>query len=163
MKKEVIKKKFKVLIKKLKKLLKRIFNYLKNIVVQIWDKFITLPKKIRFLIYVWGGVILLIILFIVVTNSTKIFVKKYENYESTLSEVALNYVKDNGIYATKANKFKLDLETLKDEGYLNSLMIDDDTCEGISVVYYDDFNEEYRAESYLNCDKYTTTNYWDYK
>ena len=37
------------------------------------------------------------------------------------------------------------------------------SCDGFSIVYYDDEQDEYVIDSYLNCKKYTSKNYWDYK
>ena len=46
-------------------------------------------------------------------------------------------------------------------------MYDDDIkenkCEGFSVSYYDDKKEDYVINSYINCKKYTTRGYSDYK
>jgi hypothetical protein len=52
---------------------------------------------------------------------------------------------------------------LKEEKYLSTTAIDDDTCDGFSVVYYDDDKSEYVIDSYLNCKRYTSKYYWDYK
>ena len=50
-----------------------------------------------------------------------------------------------------------------EEKYLNSAILNDNTCEGVSVVYYDDNKNDYVVDSYLNCKRYTSKNYWDYK
>jgi hypothetical protein len=70
---------------------------------------------------------------------------------------------DKKIYATIDKKITVDLAVLKEEKYLSTTAIDDDTCDGFSVVYYDDDKSEYVIDSYLNCKRYTSKNYWDYK
>ena len=39
----------------------------------------------------------------------------------------------------------------------------DKSCSGFSLVYYDDVSEKYVTNSYINCSKYTTDGYSDYK
>ena len=163
MKKEVIKKKIKIFLKNIKKIFKKLIKFVKDAGIQLWNKFMKLPKKVRLVFYIWFIVIIFVCLFIAISSASKRQLNKYESFEKSMSEASLKYVEDKNIYATKSNKLKINLETLVDEKYLGSFAISDKSCDGISVVYYDDFKEEYIINSYLNCKKYTTDNYWDYK
>ena len=161
--KEAIKNNFKNFLYKTKKMFAKLWKSIKKIAIQLKDKFMGLPKKIRMIIYVWAIVLLLLIIFIVATSSSKKFYAKYSTYESNISESALKYIKDKNIYTTVDKKLVIDLSVLKEENYVTSLQIEDDTCDGISVVYYDDQKDEYVIDSYLNCKRYTSKYYWDYK
>lgn len=161
--KESIKKGFKKFLHNIKKAFAKLWKSIKRIAKQLKDKFMELPKKIRMIIYVWAVVLLLLIIFIAATSGAKNFYAKYNTYESNISEATLKYIKDKNIYTTSDKKIIVDLAVLKEENYVSSLQIDDDTCDGISVVYYDDQKDEYVIESYLNCKRYTSKYYWDYK
>lgn len=161
--KESIKKGFKKFLYKTKKMFVKLWNNIKKVAIQLKDKFMELPKKIRMIIYVWAIVLLILIIFIAVTSGAKKFYAKYSTYENNISEAALKYIKDKNIYTTADRKIVVDLAILKEEKYVSSLQIDDDTCDGISVVYYDDQKDEYVIDSYLNCKRYTSKYYWDYK
>jgi hypothetical protein len=161
--KEQIKKRFKKFLNRLKKFFIRIWNQIKKIAIQLKDKFMELPKKIRLIIYVWALVVVSLLFFIFATSASKKFYEKYSTYEQNINAAALKYVKAKGIYATVDNKLKIDLNVLQEENYVSPADIADETCEGISVVYYDDDKAEYIIDSYLNCKRYTSKYYWDYK
>jgi hypothetical protein len=163
MKKVKEKKNIKDFGKLLKKYFLKFVNFIKNFVVDLYKKFMELPKKVRYIIGVWVVVVILLVSFIVCSNSSKKFYKKYTLFEQNISARALEYVKDRGIYATQDHKLVLDLEILKEENYIGGSELIDNTCEGISVIYYNDEKDEYVIDSYVNCDKYTSKNYWDYK
>lgn len=163
MKKIDLKKKFSNLWVKVKKLAKKLLDNLLKLLKSIWDKFMSLPQKVRLIIYVWLVVIISLLAFIGISNSTKKFYSKYELYEKNVSAGALRYVEANNLYTTKENKLRIELATLKEENYVGASDIDDNSCEGISVVYYEDDKEEFAIDTYLNCDKYTSKYYWDYK
>lgn len=164
--KEFVSKAKKVMVdvwNKTKKLFKRLWSFIKKTAIKLKDKFMELPKKIRMVIYVWCAVIVILFLFIAITNGSNKFYAKYSEMENAISDKALKYVQDRNFYATKDNKLKIDLQTLKDEKYVTSAILTDNTCEGVIVVYYDDAKDDYVVDSYLNCERYTSKNYWDYK
>ena len=163
MKKVKEKKNIKDFGKLLKKYFLKFVNFIKNFVVDLYKKFMELPKKVRYIIGVWVVVVILLVSFIVCSNSSKKFYEKYTLFEQNISARALEYVKDRGIYATQDHKLVLDLEILKEENYIGGSELIDNTCEGISVIYYNDEKDEYVIDSYVNCDDYTSKNYWDYK
>lgn len=154
---------FKRCLNKTKKFFIKVWNYIKKIVKRLKDKFMELPKKMRHIIYVWGSVVVVLLFFILATSASKKFYTKYHTFEDNVSAAALKYIKTKNIYATVDNKLKVNLDVLKEENYVNDTVIDDKTCEGISVIYYDDATSEYVIDSYLNCKKYTSEHYWDYK
>ena len=163
MKKVKEKKNIKDFGKLLKKYFLKFVNFIKNLVVDLYKKVMELPKKVRYIIGVWVVVVILLVSFIVCSNSSKKFYEKYTLFEQNISARALEYVKDRGIYATQDHKLVLDLEILKEENYIGGSELIDNTCEGISVIYYNDEKDEYVIDSYVNCDDYTSKNYWDYK
>ena len=136
-----------VIWNKVKKLLKKIWNIIKKTAIALKDRFMKLPRKIRMVIYVWCAVIVILFMFIGITNGTNRFYAKYTDIEAVISSKALKYVKDNNYFATKDNKLKIDLQTLIEEKYLNSAILNDNTCEGVSVVYYDDNKDDYVVDS----------------
>lgn len=161
--KEKVKKSFKRFCAKSKKFFIKIWNYIKRFLKNLKDKFMELPKKVRLVIYVWAVVLLLLLIFIEATSSSKKFFNKYSTFESNVSAAALEYVKDKNIFATIDKKVHVELAILREEKYVDATDIDDNTCEGVSVIYYDDSKSEYVVDTYLNCDKYTSKYYWDYK
>ncbi len=156
-----------------KKVKRSILRLLRNFVTWIkglYNNFMNLPKKIRLIIGVWVIVILLIVIFIIAGSANNKFLNKYKEYEKTVNEAALNYVKENKIYPLEDNKLILDINALIDNNYLSSKDIDDKTCEGFAVIYVkgdvtveNEANAEFNINTYLNCDKYTTEGYSDYK
>ena len=163
MKKVKEKKNIKDFCSLLKKYFLKFVKFIKNFVVDLYKKFMELPKKVRYIIGVWVVVVILLVSFIACSNSSKKFYEKYTLFEQNISARALEYVKDRGIYATQDHKLVLDLEILKEENYIGGSELIDNTCEGISVIYYNDEKDEYVIDSYVNCDDYTSKNYWDYK
>lgn len=163
MKNEKIKKGLSNFKKKFIKTLKKLWLAIKTLVVDLYKKFMELPKKVRYVIGVWVLVVVILLVFIGGADSTNKFYAKYAKYEEAITKKALIYVNQNNIYATRDNKLIVDLEVLKEGNFVTKNDIDDDTCEGISVVFYDDEKDDYVIDSYLNCKKYTSENYWDYK
>lgn len=161
--KEKMKRAFKKFCVRSKKFFIKIWNYIKKFSKYLKDKFMALPVKVRLVIYVWAAVLLVLLIFIGATGSSKKFFNKYSTFEANVSAAALEYVKDKNIFATIDKKIHIELAVLKEEKYVNATDIDDNTCEGVSVVYYDDSKSEYVVDTYLNCDKYTSKYYWDYK
>ncbi len=142
-----------------KKMFKKIGTFFKN----LYLKFMALPNKLRYIIYIWSVAVILILILIFGTASNNKLIDRYQNVENIINEAALKYVEVNEIYPSRDNKLKLDVEVLKDLNYVTSKEIDDDTCEGYSLVYYDDESDSYTSKTYINCKKYTTTDYFDYK
>ncbi|MGN1371880.1 MAG: hypothetical protein ACI4XM_06380 [Candidatus Coprovivens sp.] len=153
----------KSILKKMKivftRLLKKIVNWFK----ELWKKFMSLPSKTRYIVYVWLVIFILIISLILLSNSNKVFLQDYIDTENAISSGALDYVTSNSLYPVKENKLKLDLDFLREDNYVYDSAIKDNSCTGFSLVYYDDKNEDYVVNSYINCDKYTTKGYSDYK
>ena len=88
--------------------------------------------------------------------------KKIDNYfkqqkEKELKNAALDFMESENIYATSANKLRIDKEMLLDKGYLYIKDIPKEKeCVGYALGFYDDSNNEYKAQAYLNCKHYTT-------
>ncbi len=129
----------------------------------LYNKFMALPLKVRYVTYVWVVVFVIIVTLIIAGSSNTKFLDKYLDLENTMNDSAVDYAQSNSLYPVKDNKLVIDLQILNDYGYIYESDIFDNTCEGYSVVYYDDMNDKYVVSSYLNCDKYTTKYYWDYR
>lgn len=166
--KKVTKKKF--TLKKVKRFFVRLWKKICSAVKDLCHRFMSLPKKVRLIIYVWIVVILLIVIIIAASSANNKFLNQYKDYEELVNQAALSYVKENKIYPMETNKLFLDINALIDSGLLNKNSIEDKTCTGFAVIYTkdnvtDDYdtNVEYVVHSYLNCDHYTTKGYGDYK
>lgn len=148
---------------KLKRIFIEIYKSLLLFLKSTFAKFMLIPKKVRFIIYVWTVILLVICILIIGSSNNSSFLKKYKESENKISEAALDYVKTNEFYPIKENKLVLDIEFLKENNYLYKEDISDKTCRGISVVYYDDLKDDYIINSFINCKKYTTKGFNNYK
>lgn len=158
-----MKKKKKINFKKIKKVFKKLIKAIIDEVKEFWNKFIDLPKKVRLIIYIWLGVVVVIFALILASHNNTNFLSNYYKIEGAMDVAALDYVESNNLYPTKDSKLKLDLNVLRDYNYIYDDEITDNTCKGFSMIYYDDIDEKYVVDSYVNCDKYTTKGYGDYK
>lgn len=156
-------KKKKFTLKKVKKVFVNLFNAIGNKVKALWKKFKSLPNTTKYIIYVWAIIFILIVVLILVSNSNNGFLKDYKNLEKALNAGALDYVETNSLYPVKDNKLKLDLEFLLEDNYVYAEDVKDKTCSGFALVHYNDETKEYVVSSYINCEKYTTEGYNDYK
>lgn len=147
------------LVKRLKRLGKLFVEEVKN----LWDKFMVLSKSTRTIIYIWCGVLLVVLIIIIAGHSNNVFLDDYKKLETNMNDAATLYAQGYQLYVSKDNRLTIDLEVLKSESLLDEEDIVDKSCEGFSLVYYDDLEAEYVVDSYINCEKYTTEGYSDYK
>lgn len=162
-KKIVVRKKKKISFKKIKKAFIKLLNKLVDSFKKLWKKFIDLPKYVKYIIYVWAVIFVVVVTLILVSRNNNEFLKDYHNLEIAMSAGALDYVKTYRLYPVKENKLKLDLEFLREDNYVYSKDIKDKSCRGFAMVYYNDNDEQYVVDSYIDCNKYTTKGYNDYK
>ena len=141
------------------KFLKKVLNQIKK----IFNEFMNLPDHIRKIIYVWLIIILIFILLAIISSSNNNYLDKYKQLENDMNISALDYVKSNEIIPGEENKLRLDLNVLVDFNFLYEEKVFDKTCEGFSLIYYHETEEDYKISSYLKCKKYTTKGYSDYK
>ncbi len=150
-------------LKKVKKMFINLFNKVKNYFVNVYNKFMSLPKYVRHLVYLWSIVLLIIITLIIGTFSNNKMLEKYHEAENNVNNAALRYVQNYNIYPTRDSKLNISLEVLKDLNLISQKDVgNDNTCKGYSILYYDDENESYVSKSYINCNKYTSDEYFDY-
>ena len=154
---------FKRRLTRIWKRIKRFGRLFVEEVKELWNKFMNLPKRVKTIIYIWGAVLLIILIIIVAGHSNNVFLGDYKRLEEKMNEAALTYVQGYSLYMSKDNRLNLNLEVLKKEKLIDDEDISDKSCEGFSLVYYDDLNAEYVVDSYINCDKYTTEGYSDNK
>lgn len=160
---EKVKKKKKFTLKKVKKAVQSLWKRVANAIKSVYKQFMSLPSHIRKIIYVWTIIIIVILLLALLSTNNTEHLNKYANIEMEMNKSAIDYVETNDIIPNEENKLKLDLNVLKDFNYIYDDVITDPTCEGFSVVYYNETEEAYIAKSYINCKKYTTKGYSDYK
>lgn len=155
-------------MKKNKKLnkLKRVFL---ESCKELYDSFIKIPFKIRSIVGVWLGLLLILILLIAFTNRNNKKMNSYYEMEAQMNQAMLTYVTEQSIYATNNSYFKMSLDALVRYTDLEQSSLYDSTCTGYSIAYYNDEKEtekeedKYRIQSFLHCNSYTTPNYNDYK
>lgn len=156
-------KKKKFTLKRIKKILIIVWNNIVSYFKKLYENFMSLPKKIRSVTYVWASVLLVILLIILFATSNNKYLEKYVAIEGDMNDATLSYVNDYELYPSPENKLKLDLNVLVDFNYLSDIDVKENKCEGFSVVSYDDIKDDYTINSYINCNKYTTKYYSDYK
>ena len=157
------KKKKKFTLKKVKKLFLTLWKKVLEKLKDLKDKFMALPVITRKIIYIWSGVVVIVFILIFASYNNGVLLDKYYSMEKEMNASALDYVETNELYPVIGSKLKLDLEVMKEYNYIYEEDIADNSCEGFSLVYYDDIDKEYVIDSYVNCNKYTTKGYADYK
>ena len=146
-----------------KRTVKRALRKTIQFFVNLKNKFMSLPAKLRYIIYVWVAVLFVIIVLIIGSNASTKKLDKYHAFEQALTNASKEYVTKNSITPNVGKKLKLDLDMLKDSKYIKSEDITDNTCRGYSIVYYNEETSEYVINSYLNCKHYTTKDFaFDY-
>ena len=134
-------------LKKIKKLLNELIKMLKNS-----------SKQFKMLLIMWIVIILIIMILFVLCSSNNKTIQVHQKMEDKISEAAISYVEENGIYPTVEQKLRLNIETLFYSEYLDEESVDN-TCSGYSIVFFDEADSKYKADSYINCDKYVTKGY----
>jgi hypothetical protein len=150
---------FKVFMRKILRFFVRLFKKIGLFFKKSYNSFMKLKPYIRYIIYVWTIIIVVLIIFIVLSKNNNDYMKKYKTYEDNFKNISLEYVKEKKVYPTKEKPIKLSLDMMKSYGYVTSNDIEDKSCVGYSMVYYDDEHEDYNIKTYINCDKYTTEGY----
>jgi len=149
--------------KKKKSGFKRTLRKIGNWFVSLKNNFFKLKKHVRYIIYVWAIVILVLLLLVACTNINSKKIDKYQKMETELKTATLTYVMRNEIYPNVSNKWTITLEELKEMHYISDKEIPDNSCKGFSVVYYNENQEDYVVNSYINCKHYTSKNYLEEK
>jgi hypothetical protein len=157
----VVKRKKMPFKKKVKRTFKKIIRAIVLLATNLYERFMSLSKTVRYIIGVWALVFVVIIVLIIGSNRTAAKMAKYHEFEADLGEAAYSYVNELGIYPNKDKKMILDLDMLLDNNYMSKDYVFDDTCRGFSAVYYDVENKDYVVDSYLNCKHYTTKGFAD--
>ena len=150
-------------LNKVKRIFKEIGKSISEFFKGLWNKFQALPTKVKAIGGLWLVIIIVIIILISTTSSNKNILKTYQGYEKLINEATLKYIEANQYYGTRDNKVKVDLEELKDANLITEKDLPDNTCKGYSLTYYDDKASSFNSVSYINCKKYTSEDYYDYK
>ncbi len=150
-------------LNKIKKIFKEVFKEIGEYFKNLFKKIKALPNTVKIIIGVWLIIFIIIIALITMTTNNTKNLNLYQKYEQTINEAALKYVEDNNYYATRDKKLKVDLEELKDAKLITDDNIPDNSCKGYSLTYYDDETETFNSSTYINCSKYTSTDYYDFK
>lgn len=145
--------------KSLKKIMKDLFKEIKAFVLNVCKKIKSLSKEIKIIVIVWIIIFVVVLFLILFCNSNKKVVMKHEVIEDSVNSAALEYAEARNLYPTEDQKLRLNIETLIESGNLTRKDINDDSCLGYALVYYDVENEKYEVKSYLSCKKYITDGY----
>lgn len=115
-------------------------------------------KQMKRISIVWG--LLLVLIVIGLTAVGFLYKSKssdYKKLESELVNLAEKYVEAKFLYPEGNESLKITLDELKEEGYLQELKKDEDTCDGYVILSHKDFAYDYKG--YIKCSKYTTKDY----
>ena len=145
--------------KKFKKILKKLLKIIVVSIKSLWESFMGLSLTVRYVIGIWAIVLFLIVGFVFLSSYNTKMMAEYSAIEKSLDVAALDYVKTNNVYPVKSNPLKLSSDAMINLGYLYESDITDKTCYGYSLIYFDDKDNDYHIESYLNCKKYITEGY----
>ena len=148
---------------------KKIANFFKKVGKAIADlfmkgvnKFRSLPKYIRIIVYIWTAIVLILIILVIGVDNNKKKLAEYQKMEEAVRTAAIAYSESHDFYSTVTKKLKVNVEVLQEEKLLSKDDIDR-SCHGFALVYYNDSTDEYIADSYINCNKYTTKGYGEYR
>ena len=144
-----------------KTVVKRIWRKFLIFVKKQYRKFMSLPKHIRIISYIWVVVLILLVIVLCGSVKNKNFQDAHKEIEDRISRVAKRYAEDKGIYGSIENNEKIELDVLIDNSYMSRSEISDKTCEGFAVVFYNEDEEHVDTKAYINCKKYTTKGYKD--
>lgn len=154
-KKEIRKKKIQKFVYSFKKFFIDLYKNIKN-------KYVSMDKTAKQVLLIWVCVVLVIVGMIAFVSLNNVFMKKYTDMEKAMDNAALNYVNSTDLYGTKDEKVKLPLKSMLLSNDLTEEDLAHDSCDGFSIVYYDDELEKTVVESYISCDRYTSDFYNDY-
>ena len=115
-------------------------------------------NKMKQMYVIWG--MLVVGLFVLLTIFGFFYKKKtqvYKELENKLVEVEEQYVDEKFLYPEHNETVKTKASTLIDNGYLDSLEVNGEVCEGYATVYKKD--SVYNYKGYVKCKNYQTKGY----
>ena len=119
-------------------------------------------KKTKVLFAIWAIIVVVIIVLLTVMGLIlKDRAEKYGELEAEMVDSVKNYAKDNSIFDDNLNEALIEGKILIESGYLDSLEVNKDICEGYVIVR--NTNNSYLYEPFIKCDKYTTDGYLEEK
>lgn len=115
-------------------------------------------NKLQKMNIVWGIIVVIIFILLTVFGfSYKNKVKAYKELENKLVEAEKKYIDAHFLYPASNEELKTLSSTLIEEGYLDGLIINDETCDGYVIVSHESTVFEYKG--YVSCSKYQTKGY----
>jgi len=107
---------------------------------------------------IWSIVVVLIVIMLTILGFVlKNKTSKYTPVEEKLEEKAKQYVDKLFLYPEhKGERIKITSEEMIEEGILDELKIENDTCTGYVIVTN---NDVYKYNTYIKCTNYTTSGY----
>lgn len=115
-------------------------------------------KQMNRVSLIWGLILFLLVFLLTVFGFLyKSKTIEYRQMEEKLTNIAEKYVEAKFLYPDEGQSLKINLEELKNEGYIEELKKDDDNCDGYVILSHDGFVYHYKA--YIKCPKYTTKDY----
>lgn len=115
-------------------------------------------EKIKKSYWIWG--IVVVSLFILLTLFGFLYKKKanvYKELENKLIEAEKKYVDAKFLYPTTNEPVKITAKEMIENGFMNHLNLEEETCDGYAVVIKNGTVFEYKG--YVNCKNYKTKGY----
>ncbi len=107
---------------------------------------------------IWG--VIVVFIFVLLTIFGFIYKNKsaiYKDLENRLVDAEKKYVDAKFLYPNNGEPLKISAEEMMDNGYLESMEIDDETCDGYAVIQKNGTVYEYKG--FIKCNSYTTKGY----
>lgn len=115
-------------------------------------------KQMHRLSIAWGiilvGIMALLTVFGIIFNKKN---KVYKDMEDALVDATEKYVEKSFAYPKDNKELKVEYDTLKNDGFIDTLKIGKDECDGYVIVKKNELVYEYKA--YVKCKEYKTKNY----
>ena len=149
-------------MKKKKNGFKRFLRKIGNFFVNLKNNFFRLKKKVRYIIYVWLIVIVVLLVLVGCSNHNAKNVEAHQKIEAELRNATLTYVSRNEIYPNVSNKWKVTIDQLKELKYITDSEITDKTCKGYSIIYYNENINDYVEQDDVLMTLYTNKEITDF-
>lgn len=113
-------------------------------------------RKTKILFIIWAILVIVIVgLLTTMDLFWKIKNEKYHELEEKIVESATKYITDQ-VILEENEKIILDVLQLIEDGYLDSLDVENDTCSGYVII---ENKGTYEYSPFITCSHYTTLDY----
>lgn len=115
-------------------------------------------KKMKKVYIIWGVIVVLV--FALLTAFGFMYKNKstiYKDLENRLVDAEKKYVDAKFLYPNNGEPLKITAKEMMDAGFLESMKLESETCEGYAVIQKNGTVFEYKG--YVKCKNYTTKGY----